>query len=87
MDLITWVGQGTGRIIDDGEANPPYPAHIQEEILFCDKFEIRRDHVKEREVRPIAAIYDWKEQTRMWTVTQSNCPAVRNHMFDAATGV
>ena len=39
---------------------------IQEAILFMPCAELGRDSITERELRPIAAVPDWKKQRRMW---------------------
>lgn len=39
---------------------------IQEEILFLPRTERGRDPIRERMVRPIAAVLDWRKQRRMW---------------------
>ena len=39
---------------------------IQEAVLFLPPTERGRDHIKERELRPIAAVADWGRQRRMW---------------------
>ncbi|MCA9119262.1 MAG: hypothetical protein H6822_22415 [Planctomycetaceae bacterium] len=39
---------------------------IQEDLLFLPATERGRDAVTERELRPIAAIPDWRRQKRMW---------------------
>ena len=43
---------------------------IQEELLFLPRFERGRDPVTERELRPIAAVADWRKQRRMWAAMQ-----------------
>jgi len=39
---------------------------IQEEILFLPRTEHGRDPIRERMVRPIAAVPDWKKQRKLW---------------------
>jgi len=39
---------------------------IQEEILFLPRTERGRDPIRERMVRPIAAVMDWRKQRKMW---------------------
>ena len=39
---------------------------IQEAILFMPCAELGGDPITERELRPIAAVPDWKKQRRMW---------------------
>jgi hypothetical protein len=39
---------------------------IQEEVLFLPPTEKGRDAISERDCRPIAAEWDWREQRRMW---------------------
>ena len=39
---------------------------IQEQILHLPRVERGRDPVTERELRPIAAVTDWRKQRRMW---------------------
>jgi len=39
---------------------------IQEAILFLPRVEKGRDPITERDLRPIAAILDWKTQRGMW---------------------
>jgi hypothetical protein len=39
---------------------------IQEEILFLPRTEKGVDPVGERDLRPIAAVADWRKQRRMW---------------------
>lgn len=45
---------------------------IQEAILFLPRVEQGRDPITEREVRPIAAIPDWRKQRRAWSDTATN---------------
>jgi len=40
--------------------------HIQEEILFLPRTTKGRDRIGERDLRPIAAVADWRVQRRMW---------------------
>ena len=39
---------------------------IQEEILFLEPADSGRERITERELRPIAAVADWRKQRRMW---------------------
>jgi hypothetical protein len=39
---------------------------IQETLLFLPQTMSGRDHVSERQVRPIAAVPDWQKQRRLW---------------------
>ncbi len=39
---------------------------IQEEILFLPRTTRGRDPIGERDLRPICAVADWKEQRRLW---------------------
>ena len=39
---------------------------IQEEILFLPRTQRGRDPIRERMIRPIAAIPDWRKQRKMW---------------------
>jgi hypothetical protein len=39
---------------------------IQEEILFLPRTERGCDPVGERDLRPIAAVAEWRKQRRMW---------------------
>ena len=39
--------------------------HIQEEFLFLPTMQSGRDAIKEWQVRPIAATFDWRKQRRM----------------------
>jgi hypothetical protein len=39
---------------------------IQEEILFLPKTTHGRDPIRERHIRPVAAVLDWRKQRRMW---------------------
>ena len=39
---------------------------LQERILFLPKTERGRDPVTERDLRPIAALADWRKQRRIW---------------------
>jgi len=39
---------------------------IQEEVLFLPRTQRGRDPIRERMIRPIAAIPDWRKQRRMW---------------------
>ena len=39
---------------------------IQEQILFLPQTKRGRDPIRERQLRPIAAVPDWPQQRRMW---------------------
>jgi hypothetical protein len=39
---------------------------IQEQILFLPAVEVGDDPIHERQLRPIAAVLDWRKQRRMW---------------------
>lgn len=39
---------------------------IQEELLFLPRTVKGRDPIRERHIRPIAAVLDWRKQRRMW---------------------
>jgi hypothetical protein len=39
---------------------------LQEAILFLPRVECGRDPVTERDVRPITAVVDWREQRQQW---------------------
>ncbi len=39
---------------------------IQEELLFLPRTVKGRDPIRERRLRPIAAVLDWRKQRRMW---------------------
>ena len=39
---------------------------IQEELLFLPRTLKGRDPIRERHLRPIAAVLDWRKQRRMW---------------------
>ncbi|MGQ9652085.1 MAG: hypothetical protein ACUVXJ_18450 [Phycisphaerae bacterium] len=39
---------------------------IQEDILFLPRTVKGRDPIRERHLRPIAAVLDWRKQRRMW---------------------
>ena len=39
---------------------------IQEEILFLPPIESGRDPIRELQLRPIAAVPDWRKQRQMW---------------------
>ena len=54
---------------------------IQEEILFLPRTTQGRDPIRERMLRPIAAVLDWRKQRRMW----ARFPlAAKNSMSGAA---
>ena len=44
---------------------------IQESILFLPRVESGKDPITERDIRPIAAIPDWRKQRRQWKSTYS----------------
>lgn len=46
---------------------------IQEEILFLPRMVKGRDRIRERDLRPIAAVLDWASQRRMWCELTRNC--------------
>ena len=47
---------------------------IQEQILHLPRVERGRDPVTERELRPIAAVVDWRKQRRLWrSLLASRC--------------
>ncbi len=39
---------------------------IQEQILFLPRIERGRDPIKEHQLRPIAAVADWRKQRKLW---------------------
>lgn len=39
---------------------------IQEEILFLPKTRSGRDPIRERHIRPLTAVLDWRKQRRLW---------------------
>jgi len=39
---------------------------IQEDILFLPRTQSGRDPIRERMIRPIAAVPDWRKQRKMW---------------------
>lgn len=39
---------------------------IQEEILFLPRTQSGRDPIRERHIRPLASVPDWRKQRRMW---------------------
>lgn len=43
---------------------------IQEEILFLPVTVRGRDAVTERDLRPVAALADWKKQRRTWRISE-----------------
>jgi hypothetical protein len=45
---------------------------IQEEILFLPPVERGRDPVRERNIRPIASVLDWRKQRKMWAAIRSS---------------
>ncbi len=40
---------------------------IQEQILFLPRIERGRDPLKEHQLRPIAAVADWRKQRKLWS--------------------
>ena len=44
---------------------------IQESILFLPTFELGRNPITEKQLRPIASVADWRKQRRMWSRLQS----------------
>ena len=44
---------------------------LQEEILFLPNFERGRDALLEWQLRPIAAVPDWRKQRRLWKELRS----------------
>lgn len=48
---------------------------IQEEILFLPRTTRGRDPIGERDLRPITAIVDWREQRRLWKTLSANVAA------------
>ncbi len=50
---------------------------IQEQILHLPRVERGRDPATERDLRPIAAVADWRKQSRMWRKMQMRGPALR----------
>lgn len=45
---------------------------IQEQILFLSPVEHGRDPIREWQIRPIAAVPDWRKQRRMWKAIQDD---------------
>jgi hypothetical protein len=43
---------------------------IQEELLFLPRTVKGRDPIRERHLRPIALVLDWRKQRRMWAALQ-----------------
>jgi hypothetical protein len=41
---------------------------IQEAILFLPRVEHGRDPISERDLRPIAAVADWRKQSSLWAL-------------------
>jgi len=46
---------------------------IQEELLFLPMTNGSRSPIRERMVRPIAAIPDWRKQRKMWEELKRRC--------------
>lgn len=46
---------------------------IQEEILFLRRTERGRDRPHLRQLQPIAAVWDWQEQRRLWQKLLETC--------------
>jgi len=44
---------------------------IQEALLFLPRVERGRDPIKERQLRPIAAVPDWRKQRQLWNAISS----------------
>lgn len=51
---------------------------IQESLLFLPRVERGRDPIQERQLRPIAAIADWRKQRRMWREIQAEAVAEKH---------
>jgi len=54
---------------------------IQEEILFLPRTERGRDPIRERHVRPLTNVLDWRKQRRLWKrllITQEESLAKMN---------
>jgi hypothetical protein len=47
---------------------------IQEELLFLPRTAKGRDAIGERDLRPMCAVMDWKEQRRLWQQLQDGPP-------------
>lgn len=47
---------------------------IQEEILFLPRTEKGRDPIRERQIRPITAVLDWRKQRKMWRAAYCTSP-------------
>ena len=47
---------------------------IQEEILFLPRSGGGRDPIREKEVRPIASVPDWRKQRVMWRALKAGLP-------------
>ena len=44
---------------------------IQEDILFLPRTKQGRDPIRERHLRPIVTILDWRKQRKMWVARRS----------------
>jgi hypothetical protein len=51
---------------------------IQEELLFLPRIERGDSPIHERQLRPIAAVYDWCKQRTMWNDLIRSAPARRS---------
>ena len=51
---------------------------IQEDILFLPPVDRGRDAITERDLRPIAAIQDWRKQRRLWVYTAAKTKSPRS---------
>ena len=47
---------------------------IQEEILFLTRTAHGRDPIRERQVRPLTNVLDWRKQRRVWEFTLRRGP-------------
>lgn len=47
---------------------------IQESLLFLPAVEVGRDAVKEWQVRPVAAVSDWRKQRALWAALRAPSP-------------
>lgn len=44
---------------------------IQEALLFLPRIERGPDPIRERQLRPIAAVPDWRKQRRLWSIIRN----------------
>jgi len=51
---------------------------IQEELLFLPRIERGDSLIHERQLRPIAAVTDWRKQWRMWSDLMRSASALRS---------